>query len=437
MTPKRPAWAVILLALLAAPGLRAGEKMTLQQAVDLVVQQSAAVQIAAESVTSAELKVKESRSLYLPQVNTSGSYTRLSLISKFTIPYQGQMQTFKFGTPNNYNFRLGATEQLFTWGRIKSTVEMSRVGTEMARQGVDLTRQALAYQVVPMFYSVVFTREAVKVLDESLALFGRKLATLESRYQAGLASDLDVSLIKVQMSALEGQKLDLLNNVHKTAIAFNRLAGRPLETDFDPAGELALTPVQADADALLKEAQANRLELRQTQNQKDLLGAQMSLARAAVRPTVAATFTYEFRNGFMPDIEKIRGNWNAVLALSYPIFDGHRSAAQVAQAEVALRTVEEQEADLERGFAMEIAQTLADLRTIEEKLAIETTKIGHAEKALRIAEERYANGLLSTNDLIEAQTTLETARLNRLQLVFSHILVRSNLDRAAGRRIYS
>jgi outer membrane protein len=295
----------------------------------------------------------------------------------------------------------------------------------------------LAYQIVPIFYGVLFTDAAVNVVDQTLDLLSKKLATLEERYRTGLASDFDLSLIKVQMGGLQAQKLDFQNAVKKMFMAYNRIAGRPLESTFIPDGELKLEPVEADASALVREAAANRVEARQTENQRRLVQTQMALARTADKPNVVASFNYEFRNGFLPSVDRIRGNWNAVLAVSYPLFDGSRTAAQVAQAQVALRTVQEQAEDLERGFELEINQTLADLGTLEKKIVIEKTKIAHSERALQIADERYQNGLISTTDLVEAQDALDSARLNYLQLVYNHVLGRFSLFKAAGRKIYS
>jgi outer membrane protein len=433
---RRRRWTILTVAawLASVHGLRAQEKMTLQQFIDEAVRNSPSVQISGEAVAGAESKVREARSQYLPQVSFGSSYTRISLLSEFDIPGMGH---FKFGTPNNLSFRLGASEQVFTWGRVGKTVEMNKIGMDMAQDGVALTKQMLAYQIVPIFYGVLFTDAAVRVVDQALALLSKKLATLEERYRAGLASDFDVSLIKVQMSGLEAQKLDFENNVRKMLMAYNRVAGRPLATTFIPDGELAFEPVAADLKALVAEAAAQRVEARQVQNQRHLVQTQMALARTADKPNVIAAFNYEFRNGFLPSVDRIKGNWNAVLAVSSPIFDGHRTAAQIAQSEIALRTVEEQAADLERGFELEINQTLADLKTLEQKIEIEKTKIGHAERALKIADERYLNGLISTTDLVEAQDSLDSARLNYLQLIYNHVLGRFNLLRAAGRKIHS
>jgi outer membrane protein len=433
-----PKWirttAILAAAALAAPGLRAQEKMTLQQFIDTAVKNSASVQIAGEAVTGAEERIREAKSFLLPQVGFASSYTRLSLVQEFDIPDFGH---FKFSTPNTYSFRLGATQPLFTWGRLGKTVEMSRVGRDIADSGVTLTEQTLGYQIVPIFFGVLYTDEAVKVLDSTLEALHKKLAIIQERYKAGLASDFDVSLLNVQIGGLESQRLDFLNNVRKLMMTYNRIAGRPVESTFTPEATLELQPVQADTQALAAEAAANRPEARLIENQRRLAQTQIDLARTADKPNVVASFNYQFNNGYLPNVSQIRGYWTATLAVSYSVFDGRRTSAQVAEARVGLRTVEAQAADLRRGFMLEIDQALADLKTLEQRIAVEKTKIEHAEKALRIADERYRSGLMSMTDLVDAQDSLDTARLNYLQLVYNHILARYSLDKAAGRTITS
>jgi outer membrane protein len=437
---QRLAIAVLAACCVFGPDLRAQDRMTLQQFVDQAVQNSAAVQISSEGVTGAGLKVREAKSQYLPQVNFGSSYTRISLVQEFDIPNIGH---FKFASPNNYSFRLGASEPVFTWGRIGKTVELNRIGQDLAADGVALTKQALSYQVVPMFYGVLFTQEAIKVVNQTLESLNKKVAILEERYKAGLASDFDISLLKVQISGLEGQKLDFENSIKKIFLAYNRIAGRPLDSvvvlegDIDAAAAKSVEELRAESLAFLKEALENRPEAHQNANQQRLAQTQMALARTANKPNLVAQFNYEVRNGFLPSVDQLRGNWNAVLAVSYPVFDGHRTSTQVAEAQVALRSAQEQAADLERGFSLEIDQTLADLKTLEQKVEIEMSKIALAERALAIADERYQRGLISTTDLVDAQDSLDSARLNSLQLRYNYVLGRYGLLKAAGRKIYS
>jgi outer membrane protein len=427
--------ALIALAAAASAGLMAQEPISLKEASGLILKNNQQVQIAAEAVTGAKEKIGESKSAYLPQVNLSGTYTRMSLFGEFSIPFNGELMTIKFGTPNNYNIRASVMEQVFNWGRTARTVEMSKAGVDLANDGVAMAKHQLSYQAVPLFYGTLYFQEAVKVLDEALAAFEKKLAIARQRYDAGLASSFDINLMEVQISALRAQRLDFLASIDKFRIAFNTLAGREPETPFQPAAEFVFQPADFAADAALQEALANRVEFRQWQHQMTLNRASLALAKTGNKPNVTATFNYEFRNGFMPEMDTIKGNWTALLALTYPLFDGFRVRAQVAAAASGLRAVELRKTDLERTVGMEIDSALIELRTYEAKWPLEGLKITQAEDALRIADERFRGGLLSATELIDAQNAVENARLSRLQIVYNHTLSRYNLLRSCGRTI--
>ncbi len=413
----------------------AQDRLTLEESIRLAVRNNSGVQIAAEGVTGAQLKINESKSLYYPQVSFIASYTWMSMVSEFTIPLNGVPTTFKFMSPNNYSFRLSATEQLFNWGRTARTVDLGRSGAALARDGLELNRQLVAYQVVPFFFGVQITRSGVGVIDETIRLFEKRLDTARQRYQAGLASNFDVSLLQVQISSLREQKLDFLNAIQKTVFSFNRLCGRSPDTPFEPQGKVPYEPLALSNQQILEEALAQRLEVQQLRHQEDLSQAQVGLAKTGDKPNLLFSLNYEVRNGFLPYVDQLRGNWTAVVSAAYPIFDGFRTRAQVRQAVSALQQVRDRQDELKQSITTELQNNLADVQTLEQKLEIEKVKIGHAQEALRIAEERYRSALISTTDLIEAQNALANARLNQLQLVYNHILAKYALYRAMGRKL--
>jgi outer membrane protein len=427
---------MVVLTISATGSAVAQEKISLRESIGLALKNSQVVQVANENVTGSEYRIKENKSLYFPQISVGGSYTRMSLFSEMEFAFLGQTYRFKFGLPNNYDFRASAVQQVFNWGRTGKAIEVSRAGLDLARDGVALTNQLVAYQVVPLYFGVIFFREAIKVVDDNIKLFEKKLEIMTERYKAGLVSTFDLSTIEVQISVLRAQKIDFENNIHKLSLTFNSLAAREPEAAFNPDGGLDLEEAGWNKDALLREAEALRVEFAQLQHQEGLSQAGIDLARTANKPTVAFSFSYEFRNGYMPNMDTIRGNWSALLSVSYPLFDGFRANAQVAQAESALRTVQTRRADLQRSVALDIETALADLQSTEQKLKIEKLKIKQAEDALRIADERYQRGLLSATDFVESQNAVGSAKLNQLQLVYNHILGTYNLYRAAGKKIY-
>ncbi|MHB8054239.1 MAG: TolC family protein [Candidatus Aminicenantales bacterium] len=127
MNQRRFSWVAAAVLLLAASGpARAQDRLTLKASVDLVLNNSRQVEMAEQTVSSAELKIKESKSLYWPQANVSGSYSRMSYFGEISIPFNGETWTIKFGTPNNYDVRATVAGQVFNWGRTARTIDIAR-----------------------------------------------------------------------------------------------------------------------------------------------------------------------------------------------------------------------------------------------------------------------------------------------------------------------
>jgi OMF family outer membrane factor len=160
--------------------------------------------------------------------------------------------------------------------------------------------------------------------------------------------------------------------------------------------------------------------------------SQLSFSGSFDKPNVNLSLAWGLRNGFMPNLDVLRGNWNAGIVLAYPLFDGFRTRNQVDQAEVNVRLAQIRYDDVKASITLEVQQALTDLRANEEKISIEQIKVRQAEEALKIAEQRHEKGLLSTVDLLDFQTSLESARLNMLQATYGAIMSRFALDKAVG-----
>ena len=226
--------------------------------------------------------------------------------------------------------------------------------------------------------------------------------------------------------------MDTETNLRRLELLFNKFTGRPISSPVNLSGELRYQPTEAGPNGLVQAAIEQRRELEQLKHQESLSLAQMRLTNTLDKPTVNLSLTWGLRNGYMPNLEVLRGNWNAGVALSYPLFDGFRTRSQLDQAEVNVRLAQMRYDDVKSAVSMEVHQSLVDLRANEEKIRIEEVKVKQAEEALRIADERYAKGLLSTVDLLDSQTSLESSKLNLLQATYNAVISKYNLDKAVG-----
>ena len=169
-------------------------------------------------------------------------------------------------------------------------------------------------------------------------------------------------------------------------------AAAPEASQISPFGEqLFRSSVEAelqqmrDEVAALKETIAQLKAARRVSPQYNeaMSLAQVNLTNSFDKPNVNLSLTWGLRNGYMPNLDVLRGNWNAGLVLSYPVFDGFKTKNQLEQAEVNVRLAQLRYNDVKTAITMEVNQTLVDLQANEEKIGIEQLKVRLAEEALK------------------------------------------------------
>jgi outer membrane protein len=411
-----------------------GEGLTLQQVVSLALEHNAQILQAQEGLAGSTAKVDESRSALFPQVSALASYARVGPIASYTVslgPF-GPPITMKFGIENIYNAGLSVQHSLFNWGRTQAGIEMSEIGVRLAESGLELTRQNVAYQVTQLFYGILLSKEGIDVLDQSMHSLESRLQTTKTRYEAGLASNFDLLTMEVQIGGIRSRRVEAENNLKKLCLLFNKLTGRDLNEPVLLAGTLTYQAIAPNLESLVRTAVSNRREIGQMKHQESIAMAQVDLTNSLNKPNLNLSVAWGLRNGFMPNLDVLRGNWNASVVLAYPLFDGFRVKNQLDQADVNLTLARMRSEDMTVAVAMEVNQAVSDVTMNEEKIRIEEVKVKQAEEALKIAGERHEKGLLSVVDLLDSHTALENARLSRLQTVYNAILSRANLDKAIG-----
>jgi outer membrane protein len=410
------------------------EQLTLSQSIALALEQNSQVLQARESIAGSTAKVSESRSAEYPLVNVSASYARVGPVASYTVAIGPMFPpiTMKFGVENTYSTGVNIQHSLFNWGRTRAGIDISEAGLRLSESSLELARQSVAYQVIQTFYGILVSHEAVDVLNQSITSLESRLKTIKSRYDAGLASNFDVLTIEVQIASVRSRKVDTESNLRRLELLFNRFTGRPISSRVVLKGDLRYQSTANSPDGLIQTATEKRRELEQLKHQETLALAQMSLTNSLDKPNVNLSLAWGLRNGYMPNLDVLRGNWNAGVMLSYPLFDGFKTKNQLDQAEVNIHLAQMRYEDVKNAVSMEVYQSLVDLRANEEKIRIEEVKVKQAEEALKIADERYAKGLLSTIDLLDSQTSLENARLNLLQATYSAIVSKYTLDKAVG-----
>jgi outer membrane protein len=123
------------------------------------------------------------------------------------------------------------------------------------------------------------------------------------------------------------------------------------------------------------------------------------------------------------------------VTLTFPLFDDILTTAQLGEARADVRRVEAQGENLRQQVALEVRQSLLNVREAEERIHISEQTLVQAQENLDLAEGRYSAGVGNIIELTDAQVSLTSARAKNVQALYSYKTALAELEKAIGQRL--
>ena len=362
-----------------SPGLR----LTLDEAVTRAFEASHRLAEARARLEGAQATVQIRQSAARPIANATAGYTRTNHVDEFGVPAPGGgINIFYPDVPDNFITRIAAQWPIYTAGRTDALERAAASEASAAGAELDTARADLRFEVTRSYWAVATSREAVRVLEESVARAEAQVRDARQRLDVGLVPPSDVLTFEAQRASEELQLIEAINLLESSLVDLRRLIGADpnaaieiadrLDTpragaDLVPA-EKAAAGAQADPEAarLVAEALEQRPELRALTFRIEGAQARQAAAATGRRPTVALGGGYDFNKPnpkIFPREDIWQRSWDVGLNMSWTVFDSGRTRAEVAEAAAAVRATEERQKDLDTVVSADVRQRLLDLRS--------------------------------------------------------------------------
>jgi outer membrane protein len=374
----------------------------------------------------------------LPKFDFLAGYTRTNHVDSFVVPYAppaGFLIVYP-DVPNNYNTRINGQFPLYTGGRLEALERAAGADRAASVNDIEALRSDLKVDIARAFWNLVAVSDAVAVLDESLTQMEAHVRDTRNRLDAGLIPPNDVLTAEAQLSRERMLRIEAAGGRDVAEAALVRLVGLPAGTMIRPVLPDAPPPSPERFDDLLTAARANRSDRKALADRAAAAAARTDAAAAGKRPTfgVGGGFDYARPNPrIFPRKPEWSTSWDVSLNASVSIFDGGRTGAETAEAAASRRAAEARLAEFDTLLTLEIRQRLTEIETNRAALAAADDTIRAATEARRVVNERFAAGVATSTDVLDAQTDIVRAGLDRTQAIAGLRTAQAGLDRAVGR----
>jgi outer membrane protein len=341
--------------------------------------------------------------------------------------------------PRTTDLRLLLTQPLLRgFGPNATFYELTNARRSLQDQarGLTLARQRAAVDVAAAFYAVVAQRQLLEVARQSLERTEGLKKSSEARLEVGLASKLDVFRAELQASQAREAMVRSQAALDADLERFRGLLALTPDNPVEP--EAVALPSTEDVfepiEVLVRRAFENRLELAEARDQVSDAKRSAALARQNLLPQIDLNvgvtqlgFGASFGDAWTAGDRQVQ----VFLSAAYPLPQAaQRATSAVAGLELGSRerAVRQREIEVER----EVRQALRDLEQIKKSVELQRQAVGVADQQRRLAVLRYQRGLGSNFDVVDAESSLVTARSALVQLLASYAVARLELQRTTG-----
>lgn len=345
------------------------DSLTVKNVIDLTINNYPLIQQAEEKINVAEAKIKEQQSSLYPVIDVNASYSRIGPVPVIAF---GSEQ-FELFPADNYNINVSLFHTLYDFGKRDALIDFTKSLKQSEIDNVDLVKSALAFQTVQIFYSILLLEKSIAVKDTDIVNLNDHLLFTYKKVETGSATDFDVLTTKVRISNAENQKLDLQNLLDKQIVQLKKLTGIPYESDTKLKGNFSLNQFFVNKDSLLEIAFKQRPEIKLALDQENNTHLIKEIASLGNMPSLNVNFSYGLKNGYIPNLDVLRGNWAAGIGVSVPIFNGFRTSASLEEADANIKVSETHTLQIKNDITSEVQQAVEDLKTKLNKIS--TTKI--------------------------------------------------------------
>jgi outer membrane protein, multidrug efflux system len=309
------------------------------------------------------------------------------------------------------------------FGRVRSLNEQALqqyLATEQARRSVQIS---LVAEVAANYLALAADRERLALARETLTSHQASYQLTRSRFDAGVASALDLYQAQTSVDAARVDIARFTTLVAQDENALSLVVGSPLSADLLPSAlSTTLSALGDFPPGLPAEVLLRRPDILQAENQLKAFNANIGAARAAFFPRIILVSTIGTGSaelsGLFEDGSLV---WSFVPRVTVPLFDAGRNRANLAVAEVDRDiAVARYEQAIQTAFR-EVADALARRGTIDEQLAAQQSLADATAESYRLSQARFEKGvdsylavLVSQRFLYGAQQSLISARLDRL-----------------------
>jgi outer membrane protein len=413
---------------------------SLIEAIDYAMNENVNVMNSKLEITKAQKMVKEQMAVGLPQINDYLDYKNYLALPVSLIPAEfvggtpGEFVEIQFGVPHNLSTGLNFSQMLFDT-KFFFGLKASRIYVELIEKQYDLSKINMKDVINKAYYAVLISEETQKILDKNVEIIGDLHFKTSQLYENGFVEEIEVDRVKLNLSSIKTMADNNKRNVMLSTNLLKYYMGIDVNKSIILTDTLNLD--NAREDELLNESidPHARIDYQLLDVNEKLREMNARVIRSGYYPYANLIAGIDFnaqRNQFdftafdQPLYKTVF--WG--VSLNLPIWDSWQKGSAIQQEKITIATIRNQKKDLQNSIVNEILEKRIKYENALNQLETQVENKKLAEKIFTVATQKYNEGVGSSIEVDNAQSTLFNTQSAYIETLYQVLIAKTDLLKA-------
>jgi outer membrane protein TolC len=364
----------------------------------------------------------------LPNFDARASEVRQKInLEAFGLPLPGVPPLV--GPFNVFDARLFLSQSVFDL-RALNDVRAESHNLEAARFTHKSNRDLVVLVTVNLYLQALAASSRADTARAQLETAQALYEQAQDLKEGGIVAGIDVIRAEVRLATERQRATASENAFQKAKLQLARVVGLPIGQSFTLADEIPYAPLpEITMEQALERAYKARPDYQAALERMHAAEADRDSARGELLPSVRVNAEY---GAIGLTVAGALPTFAVAGAVDIPIFQGGRVQGRIAQAEADVRNRRSEAEDLRGEIYYDVRTAFLDLDATREELQVATRARELAAMQLTQARDRFAAGVASNIEVVQAQEAVALAGEQYIGSLYGFNVSKAALARALG-----